>query len=174
MSLDTFQTRYTSEDNSSFTQILDEENMRRREKWGWAWEAQKKVEAQRDRMLKTREKLLIEPAASSSVGVRGRAVIEAPTAKGLITAKGEQERDETVKDETVEDATGKVDEVSEETEEKSCTALVLAGGDRDKSEQLVMNSVLVKKKDSRPAGVDGWSFKVSVFIKMKKQHLNDA
>ncbi len=35
MSLDEFQARYTSEDNSSFTKILDEENRVRKEKWDW-------------------------------------------------------------------------------------------------------------------------------------------
>ena len=39
MSLDAFQAKYTSEDNSSFTQILDDENRRRKEKYGWAWDA---------------------------------------------------------------------------------------------------------------------------------------
>ena len=40
LSLDNFQTRYTSEDNSSFTQILEDENRKRRERWAWAWDAQ--------------------------------------------------------------------------------------------------------------------------------------
>ncbi|KAF8758955.1 Nuclear protein Es2 [Rhizoctonia solani] len=40
LSLDEFQARYTSEDNASFATILDDENRQRKEKWGWAWEAQ--------------------------------------------------------------------------------------------------------------------------------------
>jgi len=36
MSLDDFQARYTSEDNASFTQIMDDENRKRKERWGWA------------------------------------------------------------------------------------------------------------------------------------------
>ena len=83
MSLDAFQARYTSEDNSSFTQILEDENRRRRERWGWAWEAQKRVEAQRERMLEGRERLLLE--APPGTGVRGRVRIEAPEPRGLIT-----------------------------------------------------------------------------------------
>ncbi|KAJ8469200.1 hypothetical protein ONZ45_g16976 [Pleurotus djamor] len=69
MSLDSFQARYTSEDNSSFTQILDDENRKRKEKWG--------------------EKMLIE--GPSVTGVRERFVIEAPKPAGLITDKAEGE-----------------------------------------------------------------------------------
>ncbi|KAJ7597154.1 nuclear protein DGCR14 [Mycena floridula] len=83
VSLDTFQALYTSEDNSSFTQILDDENRQRKEKWGWAWEAQKRVEAQQDRMLEARERMLIE--APALPGVREKFRIEAPSVSGLIT-----------------------------------------------------------------------------------------
>ena len=84
MSLDAFQAKYTSEDNSSFTQILDDENRRRKEQYGWAWDAQRRVEAQRDRMLEGRERLLIE--APSGAGVKERFRIEAPQPAGLIEA----------------------------------------------------------------------------------------
>ncbi|ORY31313.1 nuclear protein DGCR14 [Naematelia encephala] len=48
LSLDTFQANYTSEDNASFVQIVDEENRRRKEeRWSWAWEAEKKAELRR-------------------------------------------------------------------------------------------------------------------------------
>ncbi|KAK7694867.1 hypothetical protein QCA50_002055 [Cerrena zonata] len=96
MNLDEFQARYTSEDNSSFTQILEEENRKRKEKYGWAWEAQKRVEAQRERMLEARERLLIEPPPG--VGVREKFLIEASTPKGLITAGEESEKDETTEE----------------------------------------------------------------------------
>ncbi|KAJ7706059.1 nuclear protein DGCR14 [Mycena rosella] len=82
LSLDGFQARYTSEDNSSFTQILDEENRKRKEKWGWAWEAQRRVEAQRERLIADRERLMIEP--QSVVGVREKFRIEAPTPAGFL------------------------------------------------------------------------------------------
>ena len=46
--LDIFQQNYTSEDNAAFVQIVDQENERRREeRWGWAWEAEKKAEQRR-------------------------------------------------------------------------------------------------------------------------------
>jgi len=82
LSLDEFQARYTSEDNASFTRILDDENQARRERWGWAWDAQKRVEAQRDRMLEAREKMMIEKAPAP--GVREKWLIDQPRAAGLI------------------------------------------------------------------------------------------
>ncbi|KAF7347738.1 hypothetical protein MVEN_01531100 [Mycena venus] len=142
LSLDSFQARYTSEDNSSFTQILDEENRKRKEKWGWAWDAQKRVEAQRERLLADRERLMIEP--QSVVGVREKFRIEAPTPKGLI-----------------EDAKGKgkeTEEDEEDAEEEDGD-----GEDKDKTLALVSSEtavdVMARQKDTRKAGVDGWNFK---------------
>ncbi|KAF9822016.1 hypothetical protein IEO21_00010 [Rhodonia placenta] len=83
MSLDHFQAKYTSEDNSSFTQILDDDNRKRREKWAWAWDAQKRVEEQRGKMLEGRERLLIE--APTATGVKEKFRIEQPTPAGLLT-----------------------------------------------------------------------------------------
>ncbi|OBZ79084.1 Protein DGCR14 [Grifola frondosa] len=141
MSLDNFQAKYTSEDNSSFTQILEEENRKRREKWGWAWEAQKRVEAQRDRMLEGRERLLIE--APPATGVREKFRIEAPALAGLIADVPfvyEEEEDE------VEDILDGTHKQPEQTQ-----AVVV----KEKEEVDVM----APKKDTRPAGVDGWKFK---------------
>ena len=126
MSLDSFQARYTSEDNASFTQILDEENVRRREKYGWAWDAQNRVEAQRVKALEVRERALIE--MPESAGVREKMRIEAPVPAGLITAHGE----------------GDVAAPSKE--------VVLRTTDTDED-------VMAPKKDTRPAGVDGWAFR---------------
>lgn len=126
-SLDSFQAKYTSEDNASFTQIMHEENRQRRERWAWAWEAQKRVEDQRTKMLEGRERMLIEQP--SGPGVRERLVIEAPAVAGLITA-GEN---------TVDRA--------------------LAVVKKDTAEPVV--DVMAPKKDTRPAGVDAWKFKVS-------------
>lgn len=135
LSLDTFQARYTSEDNSSFTQILDDENRLRKEKWSWAWDAQKRVENQRERLIEAREKMLIEPAPAA--GVREKFRIEAPTSAGLITDGTAGEGD---------DKTG--DEESKELQ------LTLSEG----NEQAV--DVLAPKKDTRTTVVDGWKFKV--------------
>ncbi|KAE9410981.1 hypothetical protein BT96DRAFT_1011677 [Gymnopus androsaceus JB14] len=89
VSLDTFQARYTSEDNSSFTEILDEENRQRKEKWAWAWDAQRRVEEKKLIAGVERERMLIEPPPGSTPGVREKLVIEAPQPKGLITAGSE-------------------------------------------------------------------------------------
>ena len=148
MSLDDFQARYTSEDNSSFTQILDEENRRRRERWAWAWDAQKRVEEQRGKMIENRERLLLE--APAGVGVREKFLIEAPRSTGLITA-GEGNEDEG----STEGRDGREEHHGN-------------GGERGKELVLSKKSdvedeavdVMAPKKDTRPAGVDGWEFKV--------------
>ncbi|TDL28381.1 hypothetical protein BD410DRAFT_218567 [Rickenella mellea] len=139
--LDDFQARYTSEDNSSFTQILEEENQRRKEKFGWAWDAQGRVEAQRGKMLEARERMLIEPAAAP--GVREKLRIEAPVAAGLITEAGEGSA------------------VAHAEEESGKEVAIIDGSTeievrRDEEEKV---DVMAPKKDKRRAGVDGWKFK---------------
>lgn len=141
MSLDSFQARYTSEDNSSFTQILDEENRRRREKWAWAWDAQKRVEQQRVKMLEGRERLLIE--APAGAGVKEKFVIEAPKPVGLITAGPDEDKGK-----------GRAKGEDEaESESSKRNALV------KKVEEEDVVDVMAPKKDTRSAGVDGWEFK---------------
>ncbi|KAH8102483.1 nuclear protein DGCR14 [Cristinia sonorae] len=140
MSLDTFQARYTSEDNSSFTQILDEENRVRKEKWSWAWEAQDRAERQRGKMLEQRERLLIE--APAVTGVREKFMIEPPAQRQLITAGGEAGEEEKEKE-------------GEEEEEGKATALVIKPPTLE--EEVV--DIMAPKKDVRSAGVDGWKFK---------------
>ncbi|KAJ7038073.1 nuclear protein DGCR14 [Mycena alexandri] len=138
LSLDNFQARYTSEDNSSFTEILDEENRKRKEKWGWAWDAQKRVEAQKERLLADRERLMIEP--QSLVGVREKFRIEAPTPAGLIEdAKGKG------KDDGEND--GEDDDDDGEDKPELALAVVPAV------------DVMARQKDTRSASVDGWKFK---------------
>lgn len=146
MSLDEFQARYTSEDNSSFTQILDEENRARKEKYGWAWEAQRKVEAQRERMIEQREKLLIE--APPLTGVRGKFAIEAAQPAGLLT-DGREKRNDGGKEKD------KVDEEERAPEDPGAVIVAKTG---DSSEEPI--DVMAPLKDKRAAGVDGWKFKV--------------
>ncbi|KAH8120406.1 nuclear protein DGCR14 [Phellopilus nigrolimitatus] len=154
MSLDSFQSKYTSEDNSSFTQILDDENRKRREKYGWAWDAQKRVEAQRDRMIEARERLLIEP--SSAPGIKERLVIEAPKPAGLIT-QGDGGGDIVEEDKENEtQIAGDEEESKEESKEVVVASKLSTAGDEDNKEQV---DVMAPKKDTRPAGVDGWKFK---------------
>jgi protein DGCR14 len=144
MSLDDFQARYTSEDNSSFTQILDQENKARKEKYGWAWEAQRKVEAQRDRMIEQRERALIE--APTVPGVRGSFAIEAPTPAGLITDGEEKETD-------------KEDDKETDNDDPECLTVSIVTKKDDETED-----VMASWRDKRPAGVDGWNFKVTCLL----------
>ncbi|KAG2353976.1 nuclear protein DGCR14 [Suillus spraguei] len=137
MSLDNFQARYTSEDNASFTQIMDEENRKRKERWGWAWEAQKRVEDQRDRMIEARERMMIEP--TQAPGVREKFLIEAPTVAGLITQSGE----------LLKESEGESKDAKDDN--KGMEVAIF-------SEDEPMD-VMAPRKDTRPAGVDGWNFK---------------
>ena len=142
-SLDEFQARYTSEDNSSFTQILDEENRKRKERCGWAWEAQKMVEARQNKMVEARERMLIE--APPAMGVREQFKIEASKPAGLLTNG------------SVEHQQGEVGEKDEENDGKG-KDLILHTSTTGETEVDVM----APRKDTRPAGVDGWKFKVSL------------
>lgn len=137
MSLDNFQAKYTSEDNSSFTQILDEENRVRKEKYGWAYDAQNRVEAQQVKMIEHREMMLIEPPQPT--GVRGRIAIEQPKVAGLLTGATTEEGEEQ----------------QEEGEENKNHAMVL------KRKEALVVDVMAPIKDTRSAGVDGWKFRVS-------------
>ncbi|KAF8349962.1 nuclear protein DGCR14 [Amanita rubescens] len=140
INLDEFQAKYTSEDNSSFTQILEDENRKRKEKYAWAWQAQRRVEEQRDRMLEAREKMLIE--APLVTGVRERFKIEAPVPVGLLTNGSESDgQDES-------DETGNTENNQEKGKE-----MVLRTSNVDEEVD-----VMAPRKDTRPAGVDGWKF----------------
>ncbi|KAF8078503.1 nuclear protein DGCR14 [Lyophyllum atratum] len=149
LALDAFQSQYTSEDNSSFTEILDDENRQRKQKWAWAWDAQKRVEGQRDKMIEARERMLIE--AAPVTGVREKFVIEAPAVAGLVTDGQTIERKEAKKE----------GDAGEEEDD----AQVLGGGreialrDSQDISNDAETDVMAPKKDSRTAGVDGWKFK---------------
>ena len=155
LSLDNFQARYTSEDNSSFTQILDDENRKRREKWAWAWNAQKRVEEQRGKMLEGRERLLLE--APAGAGVREKFVIEAPKPVGLLTSGSDGG---TKGDEKVTSGDGEDEETSKQ---------VTLSTRKEASEPEEIVDVMAPKKDTRPAGVDGWQFKVSLAVALTRQ-----
>jgi protein DGCR14 len=147
VSLDDFQARYTSEDNSSFTHILDDENRKRREQWSWAWDAQKKVEGQRERLLEKRERMLIEPPPVT--GVREKFTIEAPLPAGLITDG--RESDVRAKEKSEEQ-----EEAAEATQNAHGKQLSIVKPAPDEQ-----SDVLAPQKDTRSAGVDAWKFKVS-------------
>ncbi|KAI6251556.1 Splicing factor ESS-2 [Erysiphe necator] len=53
MSLDRFQSKYTSEDNESFYKLLDSQNQKRAEKYAWMWSGHNKIPSKM--MLKQKE-----------------------------------------------------------------------------------------------------------------------
>lgn len=146
MTLDNFQARYTSEDNSSFIDIMEDENRLRKAKWAWAWDAQKRVEAQTKKMIEEREKLLIEPA-STAYGVKEKLKIEAPVILGQITG-GETDLASVA--------------VESDTSNKDDPVTIADKGD-DSSQPV---DVMAKKVDDRSAKVDSWKFKVREVTKL--------
>ncbi|KAH6917273.1 nuclear protein DGCR14 [Coprinopsis sp. MPI-PUGE-AT-0042] len=145
ISLDEFQARYTSEDNSSFTQILDEENKQRKEVYGWAYDAQKRVEAQNRKALEGRERMMIE--LPSGPGVKQKFRIEAPVPVGLLTDGSQVESEKAKGKKRAVDA-----DEEQETESVNGNALAVVEKDAEVN-------VLARRKDTRSAGVDGWKFK---------------
>jgi protein DGCR14 len=134
---------------------LNEENKQRREKYGWAWEAQAKVEAQRERMIETRERMLIEPVGGAIPGVREKFRIEAPKPAGLITVAGEEEMD------------GEGEQREKGEAKKEEMAIVL----KATSVEEATAAVMAPRKDERTAGVDGWKFKARCHCLMKLREM---
>ncbi|PGG98996.1 hypothetical protein GX51_06493 [Blastomyces parvus] len=70
MSLSTFQTKYTSEDNESFYKLLDRQNVKKREKYAWMWNGNKILAprqiAFRKREAERTKRLAPAPSSSSS------------------------------------------------------------------------------------------------------------
>ena len=96
LTLDNFQRNYTSEDNASFVQIVKEDNTRRREeRWGWAWEAEKKAE-QRKLEGEERRKMILDAATSGQwrVDANGRRLIGGLAEGGSDRAEGEAWKNE--------------------------------------------------------------------------------
>lgn len=149
MGLDAFQAHYTSEDNSSFTRILNDENVQRREKYGWAWDAQKRVEAQRTKAIEARERALIE--MPESAGVREKMRIEAAVPAGLITAQGEDAGTGTGTQQNAAGGEGQESGVGKE--------VVIVPREKGKEDDEEVVDVMAPKKDTRSAGVDGWAFR---------------
>lgn len=58
MSLGVFQAKYTSEDNESFYKLLDKQNQKRAEKYGWLWRGNKLPSKQEMRQMEIKAKLV--------------------------------------------------------------------------------------------------------------------
>lgn len=58
LSLDDYQAKYTSEDNASFAQIMDDENAKRRSRYSWAYQAEKKATDKSRRAIEARQQLV--------------------------------------------------------------------------------------------------------------------
>ena len=58
LTLDEFQAKYTSEDNASFAEIINEENVARRSKYAWAYKAEQTSNDKARRAIEAREKLV--------------------------------------------------------------------------------------------------------------------
>lgn len=77
MSLSSFQTKYTSEDNESFYKLLDKQNQKKSERYAWMW-AGNKIPAARQIAHRNRERLLADSASSERTENGGKelAVVE--------------------------------------------------------------------------------------------------
>lgn len=98
VSLDAFQRHFTSEDNASFVQILDQENRRRREeKFGWAFDAERMAEARRIEQ-EAKRKMILDTATSGQwrVDANGRRLIGGLAEGGTLLVKSSDQPTETL------------------------------------------------------------------------------
>jgi protein DGCR14 len=70
MRLDSFQAKYTSEDNESFNSLLDEQNAKQREKFAWKFHGNKKLTKQ-EFAIEQKKVLLLEEGLDGKVVVPG-------------------------------------------------------------------------------------------------------
>ena len=78
MSLDKFQSLYTSEDNESFYKLLDKQNQKRAEKYAWMWSANNKLPSKmmlkqkeiETKLLQSRESLLDDGGERNRLAIR--------------------------------------------------------------------------------------------------------
>ena len=142
LSLDTFQRNYTSEDNASFVQIVQEDNARRREeRWGWAWEAERKAE-QRKLEGEERRKMILDAATSGQwrVDANGKRLIGGLAEGGRDRAPGEVWKDER----KLIAGPSSGDQAEEKSGEGSSTALI-------QQSSTSTSGALVLASDKRPA-----------------------
>ncbi|KAG8928565.1 hypothetical protein FRC01_005744 [Tulasnella sp. 417] len=170
LSLDQFQARYTSEDNASFTEILDDENRKRKDKHAWAWNAEDRATVRRAREIEARQTMMIEASKINDSAAAARKVITGGEEVKAITQNGEPE-DKKGKGKAKAAETG-----SDGSEYGGMKTAVVAdqgsSGVEAGDGQLVLREkkdedmdgeesadVMAPLKDKRSAGVPGWKFK---------------
>ncbi|WVQ77063.1 hypothetical protein IAR50_006742 [Cryptococcus sp. DSM 104548] len=95
LSLDTFQRNFTSEDNASFAQIVKEDNrIKREERYGWAFEAEKAAETRRIEG-EVKRKAILDAATSGQwrVNREGKRLTGGLAEGGKERAEGEAWKD---------------------------------------------------------------------------------
>lgn len=168
LTLDQFQARYTSEDNASFTEILDDENRKRKEKYAWAWNAQDRAGVRRAKEVEGRDRMMIE-ASSSAMNGSGRSAITSAALKALTldgepgpSTLGRKERilaeDESSEAEVARELFEEEEEDVEGTQAGQLVPSSSVKPTADPDEEPV--NVMAPLKDKRPAGVHSWPFKV--------------
>jgi protein DGCR14 len=147
MGLDQYQARFTSEDNASFTEILDDENLKRREIYKWAWEAEEKAGNKRKLMEEGRKRMLLEGGGESDErgggvrpGVRGRIEVVKPDT--LLITQGR---------EYAEEEDGNAAQINDQ-------AMIIVENASKEEE-----NVMAPTKDTRSPFVSTWKFKVRAF-----------
>jgi protein DGCR14 len=160
LSLDDFQAQYTSEDNASFTSILKDENIQRKERYKWAYDAERRVIGWKEKETRSREIMLLtggEAGGHGPTGVRGRLLIERPEdgedRKLIEASKPHDEEAQAV--EAAEDA-GKALVVLAKLPELTES--------EDNQVSKDPRGVMAPTKDTRSATIPGWKFKVSARI----------
>jgi len=161
LSLDDFQARYTSEDNASFTSILNDENTQRKDRYKWAYDAERRVIGWKEKETTAREIMLLtggEAGGHGPTGVRGRLAIERP--------EGAEER-------KLIEAPKPHDEEAQAVEAPgdASKALVVLANPPELTESEYNQAskdprgVMAPTKDTRSAAIPGWKFKVGARIR---------
>ncbi|KIO31874.1 hypothetical protein M407DRAFT_19136 [Tulasnella calospora MUT 4182] len=170
LSLDQFQARYTSEDNASFTEILDDENRKRKEKHAWAWNAEDRAGMRRAKEIEARQRMMIEASEINDSAAAARKVITSGEEVKTITQNGEPEdkkgKGKAKAAETDSDGSEDGEMQHAVVAEQESSSVEAGGGqlilrenkdeDMDSEEPV---DVMAPSKDKRSAGVPGWKFK---------------
>jgi protein DGCR14 len=166
LSLDDFQARYTSEDNASFTSILNDENTQRKDRYKWAYDAEMRVLGWKEKEIRAREVMLLtggEAGGHGPMGVRGRLRIEKP--------KDGEER-KLIEGLKLEDEEVQIAEAGED----GGKALVFSAKPpeltacEDNQVPKDPRGVMAPTKDSRSAAIPGWKFKVGTTNLLHESH----